>query len=322
MTLQCAVLDDYQGVARELADWDSLAPAVRVEFFADHLADEDALVRRLAPYDVVVVMRERTPITAALLARLPRLRLVVTSGMRNNAIDLAEAERRGIAVCGTASSSEPPTELAWALILAASRSLQVECRSLREGGPWQQTLGEDLHGRTLGLLGLGKIGARMVPVARAFGMEVVAWSPHLTRERADAAGAHLAPTLEAVLGESDIVSVHLGLGEGTRGLLGARELAAMRPGSVLVNTSRAAIVDTDALVAALQSGHLRAAGLDVFDVEPLPRDHPLRSLPNVVATPHLGYVTRRNYTGYFTQAVEDIAAYVDGRLLRPLTTTG
>jgi phosphoglycerate dehydrogenase-like enzyme len=316
--IRCTVLDDFQGVALRCADWSVLAPDVEVTALAEHLADEDALVAALADTEVLVVMRERTPLTASLLARLPALRLVVTSGMRNASIDREAAQARGIVVCGTRSSSSPPAELTWALVLGLARHLTVENAALRSGGPWQSTLGTDLHGATLGLLGLGKIGAQVARVGLAFGMNVVAWSQHLTAERAAEVGVRLAPGKEALLAESDVVSVHLVLGDRTRGLLGAAELAVMKPSALLVNTSRAAIVDRPALVAALREGRLAGAGLDVFDVEPLATDDELRAMPNVLATPHLGYVTRGNYEGYFTEAVEDIAAFLAGSPVRRL----
>jgi len=312
--LRCAVLDDYQDAARSLADWSR----VDVTVFRAHMSSEDEVAAALADFDVVVIMRERTPFTAALLARLPRLRLLITSGMRNASIDLAAASRCGVTVCGTASRSEPPVELTWALILGLCRHLVPENVAFRSGGPWQSTIGTDLAGATLGLLGLGKIGARVAVIARAFGMEVLAWSQNLTSERCEAAGAALAPSKEALLAGSDIVSVHLALSDRTRGLVDAAALAAMKRSALLVNTSRAAIVDTDALVSALTVGRLAGAGLDVFDLEPLPVDHPLRTLPTVLATPHLGYVTYGNYSRYFAEAVEDIDAFVDGAPIRVL----
>ncbi|MCF3182442.1 D-2-hydroxyacid dehydrogenase family protein [Streptomyces polychromogenes] len=317
--LRCAVLDDFQGAATTLADWSPVtARGVEVVSYPDHLADEDALAARLAGYDILVTLRERVPFPASLLERLPRLKLLVASGMRNSVIDYAAAGRAGVTVCGTASSSTPPVELTWALLLGLARGIVTENTALREGGPWQQTVGADLHGRRLGLLGLGKTGSRVARIGLAFGMEVTAWSQNLTKERAEAEGAALAPSKEALLADSDFVSVHLALGERTRGLIGAAELALMRPTAYLVNTSRSAIVDQEALLEALRTGRIAGAGLDVFDTEPLPAGHPLRTAPNLLATPHLGYVTRANYATYYGEAVEDVLAFLDGAPVRVL----
>ncbi|MER7396046.1 D-2-hydroxyacid dehydrogenase family protein [Streptomyces sp. NPDC000151] len=318
MKLRCAVLDDYQGVALSMADWSAVAGDVDVRVVREYIGDRERLVEAVGDCEILVVMRERTPFPAELFARLPRLRLLITSGMRNAAIDLEAAARHGVTVCGTASNTEPPVELTWALLLGLARGLVRENTALREGGPWQSTVGADLHGRRLGLLGLGKIGTRVAAVGQAFGMDVVAWSRNLTDERAAAAGVRRLHTKEELLESSDFVSVHLVLGERTRGLLGAAELKRMRPTAYLVNTSRAAIIDQDALAEALRGGWIAGAGVDVFDEEPLSAGHPYRSLPNLLATPHLGYVTRRNYEGYFQQAVEDIAAFVAGAPVRQL----
>lgn len=251
-----------------------------------------------------------------MFARLPRLRLLIASGMRNSVIDFAAAEQHGVTVCGTASSSTPPVELTWALLLGLARSIVPEANGLRAEGPWQSTLGADLHGRTLGLLGLSKIGSRVAQVGRAFGMEVVAWSQNLTEDRTKEVGTALAASREELLEAADFVSVHLALSERTRGLIGAAELARMRPTAYLVNTSRAAIVDQDALLAALHAGTIAGAGIDVFDTEPLPAGHPMRTAPRLLATPHLGYVSRANYATYYGQAVENIRAFLDGEPVR------
>jgi len=309
-------LDDYQNVALSMGDWSRLAGRVEVTVFREHLDGEDAVAAALADVDVVVIMRERTPFPASLFARLPRLRLLVTSGMRNASVDLDAAARAGVVVCGTASGSAPPTELTWALLLGLARQIAPENHAFHTGGPWQSTVGLDLEGNTLGLVGLGKIGTRVAAVASAFGMNVLAWSQNLTAERATAAGAGLAESLPALLAASDFVSVHVVLSDRTRGLLDAAALAHMRPHAYLVNTSRAAIVDRDALVDALRHKRIAGAGLDVFEVEPLPADDPLRTLPNVLATPHLGYVSRRNYAGYFGEAVENIEAFLAGEPIR------
>ena len=316
--LRCAVLDDYQGVALSVADWSGLAGTVAVTSLRHHTDTVDQLVDAIGGCEIVVAMRERTPFTEEVFARLPGLRLLVTSGMRNASIDLAAAARHGVTVCGTASNSEPTVELTWALILGLARHLVAESTAVREGGPWQSTLGTDLYGRRLGLLGLGRIGGRVAGIGRAFGMEVTAWSRNLTAERAEEAGVRLAASREELLEGSDIVSVHLVLGDRTRGLVGAEELKLMRPSALLVNTSRAAIVDQEALAEALREGWIAGAAVDVFDTEPLPADHPFRSLPNLLATPHLGYVTERNYRVFYQEAVEDIEAFLAGSPLRRL----
>ena len=318
MPLRCVVLDDYQNVATELADWSVVEDTVEVVSLREHLDDETELATALASADIVVTLRERVPFPASLLARLPRLKLLIASGMRNSVIDYAAAKAQGVTVCGTASSSTPPVELTWALLLGLARGIVEEANSLRAGGPWQQTVGADLHGRTLGLLGLGKIGSRVAQVGLAFGMRVTAWSENLTKERTDEVGVQLAPSKEELLADSDFVSVHLALGDRTRGLLGPAELALLKPTAYLINTSRAAIVDQDALLTALHEGRIAGAGLDVFDSEPLPAGHPLRTAPRLLATPHLGYVSRANYTTYYGQAVENIQAYLAGSPVRQL----
>ena len=318
MRLRCVVLDDYQNAATRLADWSPVEDTVDVVSLREHLDGEGELAAALATADIVVTLRERVPFPASLFARLPRLKLLIASGMRNTVIDYAAAEAHGVTVCGTASSSAPPVELTWALLLGLARGIVEESNSLRAGGPWQQTVGADLHGRTLGLLGLGKIGSRVAAIGLAFGMRVTAWSRHLTKERADEIGVQLALSKEELLAESDFVSVHLALGDRTRGLLGPAELALLKPTSYLVNTSRAAIVDQDALLAALHEGRIAGAGIDVFDIEPLPADHPMRTAPRLLATPHLGYVSHANYTTYYSQTVENIQAYLAGSPVRQL----
>ncbi|MFB7913288.1 D-2-hydroxyacid dehydrogenase family protein [Streptomyces sp. NPDC056061] len=318
MRLRCAVLDDFQDAALRSADWTPLQDRIEVVAFREHLVDEGELAAVLADFDIVVTLRERVPFPASLLDRLPRLKLLVASGMRNSVIDFAAAERNGVTVCGTASSSTPPVELTWALLLGLARGLVTEHNALREGGPWQSTVGADLHGRRLGLLGLGKIGSRVAQVGLAFGMEVSAWSRHLTKERADEVGVELAASKEELLRGSDFVSIHLALGERSRGLLGADELALLKPTAYLINTSRAAIVDQDALLAALHEGRIAGAGVDVFDIEPLPADHPMRTAPRLLATPHLGYVSQSNYATYYGHAVEDIQAFLAGEPVRRL----
>jgi phosphoglycerate dehydrogenase-like enzyme len=315
--LRIAILDDYQGVARRLADWASLPAGADVVVFPDHVADEAAVAARLADFDVVVAMRERTPFPRTLLDRLPRLRLLVTTGMRNASIDLRAAADRGVLVCGTGGLPSPTAELTWALILALVRHVPREDRATRDGR-WQETLGTTLSGKTLGVLGLGQLGSRVARVGRAFEMEVLAWSQNLTAERAAAVGATLAGSCDELLARADVVTIHLVLSDRTRGLLGARELALLRPPAYLVNTSRGPIVDERALIAVLRAGAIAGAGLDVFDEEPLPRDHPLRQLPNTVITPHLGYVTEETYRNFYAQALEDIRAFLAGAPVRVL----
>ncbi|MFF2701429.1 D-2-hydroxyacid dehydrogenase family protein [Streptomyces cyaneofuscatus] len=316
MKLRCAVIEDFQSAATTVADWSSVTADVDVVTFTEHLGGTEEVAAALAEFDIVVTLRERVPFPAEVFARLPRLRLLIASGMRNSVIDFGAAELHGVTVCGTASSSTPPVELTWALLLGLARSIVPEANGLRADGPWQSTLGADLHGRTLGLLGLGKIGSRVAQVGRAFGMEVVAWSQNLTEERTKEVGTALAASREELLEAADFVSVHLALSERTRGLIGAAELARMRPTAYLVNTSRAAIVDQDALLAALHAGTIAGAGIDVFDTEPLPAGHPMRTAPRLLATPHLGYVSRANYATYYGEAVENIRAFLDGEPVR------
>ncbi|MFD3753869.1 D-2-hydroxyacid dehydrogenase family protein [Streptomyces cyaneofuscatus] len=316
MKLRCAVIEDFQSAATTVADWSSVTADVDAVTFTEHLGSTEEVAAALAEFDIVVTLRERVPFPAEVFARLPRLRLLIASGMRNSVIDFAAAERHGVTVCGTASSSTPPVELTWALLLGLARSIVPEANALRGDGPWQSTLGADLHGRTLGLLGLGKIGSRVAQLGRAFGMEVVAWSQNLTEERTKEVGTALAASKEELLEAADFVSVHLALSERTRGLIGAAELARMRPTAYLVNTSRAAIVDQDALLAALHAGTIAGAGIDVFDTEPLPAGHPMRTAPRLLATPHLGYVSHANYATYYGQAVENIRAFLDGAPVR------
>jgi phosphoglycerate dehydrogenase-like enzyme len=318
MPLRCAILDDFQGAATSLADWSSLAGQVEVVTFTEHFGSEHELADAVATFDVIVTLRERVSFPDSLLAQLPRLKLLVASGMRNSVIDFNAARERGIAVCGTASASTPPVELTWALLLGLARNVAQENTALRTGGPWQSTVGADLHGRTLGVLGLGKIGGRVAAVGLAFGMDVQAWSQNLTVERAEEIGVRLAPGLKELLTSSDFVSIHLALSERTHRLIGAAELALMKRDAYLLNTSRAAIVDQEALLAVLHAGGIAGAGVDVFDVEPLPPQHPMRSAPRLLATPHLGYVSRGNYQTYYGQAVEDIQAFLAGAPVRLL----
>lgn len=312
-----AVMDDWQRVARDVVEWNALASVGQVDFLHDYPADLQVMAQRLAPYTVLCVMRERTPLHAELLQRLPRLKLIVTGGMRNAAIDLAAAQARGILVCGGPSYRQAAPELTWALLMALSRNLVNEANSVRNGG-WQLGLGQDLSGKTLGLLGLGNIGSTVAGYAKAFGMNVIAWSQNLTEARAEAVGARKVER-KVLFEQADILSIHLVLSERTRHLVDSQALAWMKRGALLINTSRGPIVEEQALLAALESGRLGGAGLDVFDQEPLPLDHPLRHLPNVLATPHLGYVTENNYRTFYSAMIEDILAWHGGQPIRTLT---
>jgi phosphoglycerate dehydrogenase-like enzyme len=310
--MRCVVLDDYQGVALANADWSGLDVTV----IRDHLDDP---APALADAECVVIMRERTPFPASLFARLPKLRLLITSGMRNASIDLQAAADHGVTVCGTGSAKTPPTELTWALILGLARHLAVENAAFHSGGPWQSTVGVDLAGATLGLVGFGHLGKAVGRIGKAFGMDVVAWSQNLTADRTADEGVRLASSLHDLLEQADFASIHLVLSERTRGLVDAAALACLKPSAFLINTSRAAIVDQQALLEVLRDNRIAGAGLDVFETEPLPLGDELRTLPNVLATPHLGYVTQANYRTYFQEAVQDIHAFVQGTPLRELT---
>lgn len=307
--IRVAVLDDYQGVALELADWDQLGSDVEVQVFRHHLATVEEAAAALAAFDVICLMRERMPVPHALIERLPKLKLIVATGAHNRTLDLAAASARGIVVSHTrgGESQHATPELAWGLILACARSIPQEDRRMRAGG-WQESVGLALHGRTLGILGLGRLGTRMAAIGRAFGMEPLAWSPNLTPERAEAAGVQFA-SRDELFARSDVITIHLVLGERTRGLVDASAFALMKSSAILVNTSRGPIVEEAALVEALSSGRIRVAGLDVYDTEPLPADHPLRRIENVVLTPHLGYVTEGTYRMFYEDMVEAIAAW-------------
>jgi phosphoglycerate dehydrogenase-like enzyme len=309
--VRIAVLDDYQNVALSLADWSVLDARATVAIFNDHLADSDAVVKRLQPFDIVCVMRERTPMTRAIIERLPKLRMIASTGSRNASIDLKAAEERDVQVVHTGYTSAPTIELTWALILASARNLVAENASLRSGG-WQHSVGDDMAGRTLGLLGLGNVGGAVARIGNAFGMKVIAWSQNLTTERAVEAGATLV-SKDELFQEADVVSIHLVLSGRTRGLVGAAELALMKPTARLINTSRGPIVVEADLVAALKDKKIAGAAIDVFDQEPLPLDHPLRVLPNLLATPHIGYVSRSLYERFYRDTVVNIARWLDGQ---------
>ena len=306
-----AVLDDYQNVALSLADWSVLDARAAVTVFNDHLADADAVVERLQPFDIVCVMRERTPMTHTIIERLPKLRLIASTASRNASIDLKAAEERGVQVVHTGYTSAPTIELTWALILASARDVVGENTSLRSGG-WQQSVGDDMAGRTLGVLGLGNIGGAVARIGNAFGMRVIAWSQNLRTERAAEIGTALV-SKEELFQEADIVSIHLVLSGRTRGLVGATELALLKPTARLINTSRGPIVVEADLVAALKDKKIAGAAIDVFDQEPLPLDHPLRALPNLLATPHIGYVSRGLYERFYQDTVANISRWLDSQ---------
>jgi phosphoglycerate dehydrogenase-like enzyme len=308
--IKIAVLDDYQNIALKMADWSSIPGNPEIKVFNDHVSDLELLVQRLLAFDVLCIMRERTPMTAALLDRLPNLKLIASTGSRNAAIDLAAAKRRGIEVRHTGYRAAPTIEFTWALILALARNLTVENASLRNGGWQTQTaVGADLHDRTLGVLGLGRIGSRVAEIGRAFGMNVIAWSQNLTQEKAAASGARLVSRDELFRG-ADFLTIHLVLGARSRGTVGKPELGLMKPTAFLINTARGPIVDEAALVEALREQRIAGAALDVFDQEPLPAEHPFRHLANVLATPHLGYGSRSLYELFYQDTVTNIKAWI------------
>jgi phosphoglycerate dehydrogenase-like enzyme len=308
---EIAVLDDYQNVALSMADWSVLDGEAAVTVFNDHISDIDAVVVRLHRFDVLCVMRERTPLSRAVIERLPKLRLIASTARANASIDLEAAAERGIKVVHTGYRSNPTIELTWALILASARNLVAENASLRGGG-WQRLIGDDLAGRTLGLLGLGNIGGAVARIAKAFGMEVLGWSQNLTADRAAEVGARLV-TKDELFRQSDIISIHLVLSGRTRGLVGAAELALMKRSGRLVNTSRGPIVVEADLISILEARKIAGAAIDVFDQEPLPPDHPFRSLPNLLATPHIGYVSRDLYACFYQDTVANIRQWLDGQ---------
>ncbi len=326
--MRVAILDDYQQVALSSADWSAVRAIADIDVFTEHIARTDALVRALEPFDVIVAMRERTPFDAERLARLPKLRLLVTTGMANAAIDMAAAAARGVTVCGTGASPTATAELTWGLILALVRHIPEEDRRMKAAGGaggaaigarggWQQTIGTGLAGKRLGVVGLGNQGRRVAQIGRAFGMKVLAWSQNLDAAAAKKVHAKACGKQE-LFSRSDVVTVHYKLGPRSVGLVGAAELALMKPTAYMVNTSRGPIVDGAALLAALRSGSIAGAALDVYDTEPLPLSDPLRTAPNVVLTPHLGYVTDDSYRVFYGEAVEDIVAFAAGAPVRVL----
>ena len=309
MKYQIAVLDDYQNVALESADWSVIRDRADIVVFQDHLADPDAVVDRLLPFDVVCVMRERTPLPRNVIERLPNLKLIASTGAGNASIDLAAAKDRGIAVVHTGYRSDPTIEFTWALILACARNIVSENNAVRSGG-WQHTVGTDLHGKTLGVLGLGRIGSQVARIGSAFGMKLIAWSQNLTAESAKAAGATLV-SREQLFEQADILTIHLVLSNRTRGLVGAAELRRMKQTARLINSSRGPIVDEQALISALTDRQIAGAAIDVFDIEPLPASHPFRMLDNMLATPHIGYVSRNLYATFYGDTVSNIRQWLD-----------
>ena len=309
--MKIAILDDYQNIALKLADWSTLARRAEITVFNDHIADPAAIIDRLLPFDVVCVMRERTPLPRDIIQRLPRLKLIASTGPGNASIDMAAAAEHGVSVTATGYRSAPTIELTWALILAGARHIVPESKAVRAGG-WQTTVGQELEGKVLGVVGLGRIGAQVARIGLAFRMKIIAWSQNMTPEIAGAAGATMVPKSE-LFRQADIVTVHLVLSKRTRGLIGAAELEVMKPTARLINTSRGPIVDEAALIAALQSNSIAGAALDVFDQEPLPAMHPFRSLDNVLATPHIGYVGEDLYRTFYHDVVANISAWLDER---------
>ncbi len=317
--MRLAILDDYQGVSLTSADWTAVTSRCDVTVFRDHIANEADLVNRLRPFDIIVAMRERTPFPRTLITALPHLKMIATTGARNDSIDTAAASQAGVVVCGTRGLTSPAAELTWGLILALTRSIPSEYRNVQEG-KWQTGIGIGLRDKTLGVLGLGPIGSQVAVIGQAFGMHVVAWSQNLDVEHARLLGVRRAATLDDLLRDTDILTIHLRLSARTIRLIGDPEIRRLRRSSYIINTSRAGITDERALVTALRERKIAGAGLDVFNEEPLPRNHPYLSLDNVILTPHLGYVTKETYAVYFADVVEDVIAYLEGHPIRVLTS--
>jgi len=315
MTYRLAILDDYQNVALKLADWSSVKGDLDIKVFNHHLGDDDAVIKALQGFQIIKAMRERTRFSRHVIEALPDLKLLITTGMRNASIDVKAANDRGVTVCGTGGFGNPTTGVAVGLMLELTRKIGFENARMKAGEPWQIVLGHDVEGKTLGVVGLGKLGTRVAKVAQALGMKVIAWSQNLTAEKAKEVGAELV-SKDDLFKRADVISVHLILSDRSRGLIGAHELGLMKPTAYIVNTARGPIIDEKALIAALTGKKIAGAGLDVFDVEPLPKDHAFRRLDNVVLTPHLGYVSAENYTVQFREVVEDIRAFIDGKPVR------
>src|SRR5215469_477353 len=318
MPVRCAILDDYQNVALKLADWGKVKDRVEIKVFNDHLGGQDQVIAALRGFEIIVAMRERTGFPKKVIDVLPELKLLITTGMRNASIDTEAAKARGITVCGTGTFGNPTSGVAIGLMLELTRRIGFENARLHAGAPWQTTIGLDLDGMTLGTVGLGKLGTRTANIAKAFGMKVLAWSQNLTAEKCREAGVEYV-TKDELFRQSDFITIHVVLSQRSRGLVGAAELALMKPTAFLINTSRGPIVEEAALISVLQQRKIAGAGLDVFDVEPLPLDHPYRKMDNVVITPHLGYVSEQNYRRYFADAVDDIRGFLDGKLVRVLS---
>src|SRR6516162_6209425 len=315
MRYRCAVLDDYQDVAMTLADWGKIAGDVDVTVFNKPMSGPEEVQRTLEDFHIICMMRERTPFRRNTIEALPNLKLLITTGARNASIDMAAAAERGITVCGTGSFGNPTTGITFGLILELTRRIGYEHARLKSGELWQVTLGPDIEGKTLGVIGLGKLGLRVAGVAKAFGMKVIAWSPNLTLEKCKEAGVEYA-SKEDLFRNADIVTIHLQLSDRSRGTVTGKEFSLMKPTAYIVNTSRGPIIEEKALIAALNERRIAGAGLDVFDIEPLPLDHPFRRMDNVVITPHLGYVSRQNYEHYYPDIVENIRAFIDGKPVR------
>ena len=315
MPVRCAILDDYQNVALTMADWSRVKADAEIKVFNEPFGSPEAAAKALAGFDIICAMRERTPFPRAMFETLPGLKLLVTTGMRNAAIDMAAAKDHKVTVCGTESAGHPTAELTVGLMIDLARKISLENARMKGGEAWQATVGSDLHGKTLGILGLGRLGQRVAKVALAFNMRVVAWSQNLTPEKCKEAGAEYA-TKEELLRQSDFITIHMVLSTRSRGLIGAHEFSQMKPSAYLINTSRGPLIDEPALIAALKENRIAGVGIDVYDVEPLARDHPLRKLPNALLTPHLGYVTTDNYRLFYGQTVQAIRAFLDGKPVR------
>jgi D-3-phosphoglycerate dehydrogenase len=318
MAVRCAVLDDYQNVVLKVADWSKVKGDVDIKVFNEHLDGADKVTAALKDFEIIVAMRERTGFPRQVIEALPKLELLITTGLRNASIDTEAAKARGVVVCGTPSFGSPTSGIAIGLMLELTRHIGYENARLHAGAVWQSTIGPDLDGMTLGILGLGKLGTRTANIAKAFGMKVIAWSQNLTAEKCQEAGVGYVGK-DDLFRQSDFITIHTVLSQRTRGIVGARELGLMKPSAFLINTSRGPIIDEAAMLAALRDKRLAGAGLDVFDIEPLPLDHPLRKLDNVVITPHLGYVAEQNYRHYFAGVVEDIRGFLDGKPIRVMT---